>query len=34
MGDPTTAAAADTQPLSALSSEEQQPATAAVPLGQ
>jgi hypothetical protein len=34
MGDPTTIGAAGTQPLSALSSKEQQPATAAVPSGQ
>jgi hypothetical protein len=34
MGDPTTAAAVGTQPLSTPSSEEQQPATVAVPPGQ
>jgi hypothetical protein len=34
MGDPTTTAAAGTQPLSALSLEEQQLAIAAVPSGQ
>jgi hypothetical protein len=34
MGDTTTTAAACTQPLSTPSSEEQQPATAAVPSGQ
>jgi hypothetical protein len=34
MGDPAIAASAGTQPLSAPSSEEQQPAAAAVPSGQ
>jgi hypothetical protein len=34
LGDPTTAAAAGTQPLSAPSSEEQQSATAAIPSSQ
>jgi hypothetical protein len=34
MGDPTTIAAAGTQPLSTPSLEEQQPARAAVPSGQ
>jgi hypothetical protein len=34
MGDPTPTATAGTQPLSTPGSEEQQPATAAVPSGQ